>query len=86
VYELGVQYFDQNNGESRYRVFVNNKPVDEWTASLPLPATKIGGDSSTRRRIPNLAIQRGAEIRIEGIPDRDERAALDYVEINPQPR
>jgi alpha-glucuronidase len=86
VYELSVQYFDQNNGESQYRIFVDNKLVHEWKANLQLPATKIGGDSSTRRRIPNIIIPHGAEIRIEGIPDRDEHAALDYIEINPQPR
>ena len=86
VYELDVQYFDQNNGESTFRVFINDKLIDEWSANLQLPATEIGGDSSTRRRIPNITIPRGAEIRIEGTPDRDERAALDYLEINPQPR
>jgi len=86
VYELDVRYFDQNNGESKFRAFINDKLIDEWIANLHLPATKIGGDSSTRRRIPNITIPHGAEIRIEGTPDRDERAALDYLEINPQPR
>ena len=86
VHELDVQYFDQNNGESKFRVFINDKLIDEWSANLQLPTTKIGGDSSTRRRIPNITIPHGAEIRIEGTPDKDERAALDYLEINPQPR
>ncbi len=86
AYELDVQYFDQNNGESKFRVFIKDKLIDEWVANLQLPATKIGGDSSTRRRIPNITIPHGAEIRIEGTPDKDERAAFDYLEINPQPR
>jgi hypothetical protein len=86
VYELSVEFFDQNNGESHDRVLVDNDLVDEWTANLQLPATKIGRDSSTRHRIPNITIRHGAEIRIEGTPDRDEHAALDYLEINPQPR
>ncbi len=81
MYELDVQYFDQNNGESRFRIFVNNEVVDEWTANLQLPATTIGGDSSTRRSITNISLHHGDEIRIEGIPDREERAALDYAEI-----
>src|SRR5215472_14150979 len=29
-YEIDVQYFDQNNGVSRFRVFVNGRKVDEW--------------------------------------------------------
>jgi alpha-glucuronidase len=80
-YELDVEYFDQNNGESKFRVLVNDQIVDEWLADDHLPATKIGGDSSTRRRIPGLALRPGDQIRIEGIPDRDEDAPLDYVEL-----
>ena len=81
-YELEVEYFDQNNGESRFRVLVNDQVVDEWVADDHLPATKIGGDSSTRRRITGLALRPGDQIRIEGIPDRDEHAPLDYIELH----
>jgi alpha-glucuronidase len=83
-HEIDVQYFDTNNGEAKYRLYVGNKLVDEWTADDHLPTTKIGGDSSTRRRIPKISLQHGDEIRIEGFPDRDEHAALDYVEITPR--
>src|SRR5713226_663145 len=82
TYEMDVQYFDQSNGESKFRIFVSNRQVDEWVASDRLPATKPGGDSSTRRRIPGLALRPGDEIRIEGIPDSEERAPLDYVELH----
>ncbi len=82
-YALDVQYFDQNNGESRFRVLVNDQVVDEWVANDQLPSTKIGADSSTRRRITGLALRPGDQIRIEGIPDREEHAPLDYVEIHP---
>jgi len=83
-YEVDVEYFDQNNGASRFRVFVNGRKVDEWVADDQLPAKKIGGDSSTRRRVHHVELQPGDEIRIEGIPDGDERAGLDYVEIFPE--
>jgi alpha-glucuronidase len=82
LYDLDVEYFDQNNGESKFRVFVGNKKVDEWSAGDHLPATKPGGDSSTRRRITGLTLHPGDEIRIEGIPDGAERAPLDYIEIH----
>jgi alpha-glucuronidase len=81
-YDLGVQYFDQNNGESKFRVFIGEQQVDEWVADDHLPATKRGGDSSTRRRITGLALRPGDEIRIEGIPDGAEQAPLDYIEIH----
>src|SRR5207237_8272826 len=71
-YEMDMQYFDQNNGESRFRVFVGNQEVDQWIADDHLPASKPGGDTSTRRRISSLALRPGDEIRIEGIPDGGE--------------
>jgi len=82
VYELDVQYFDQNNGESKFSIFVGNRRVDEWVANDHLPAIKPGGDSSTRRRISGLALQPGDEIRIEGIPNGQEHSPLDYIEFH----
>jgi alpha-glucuronidase len=82
-YELDVEYFDQNNGKSKFRVLVDDQVVDEWVADDHLPATKPGADASTRRRIRNLALQPGESIRIEGVPDGEEHAALDYIELHP---
>jgi len=79
---MDLQYFDQNNGESTFRIFVANRQINEWVASDRLPATKPGGDSSTRHRIHRLALRLGDEIRIEGIPDGEERAPLDYGELH----
>ena len=80
-YDMEVEYFDQNNGESRFRVFVGDQLVDEWVALNRLPAQKPGGDSSTRRRIKGLGLRPGDRIRVEGIPDGEETAALDFVSI-----
>jgi alpha-glucuronidase len=81
-YEVDVEYFDQNNGVSKYRVFVGDQLVDEWLADAHLPATQPNGDSSARRRIPGVALRPGDELRIEGLSDQGERAPLDYVEIH----
>ena len=82
-YEIDVQYFDMPAGQAKYRLFVGGKAIDEWSASDHLPARALGGDSSTRRRITGVILRRGDEIRIEGIPDADDPAALDYIEIYP---
>jgi alpha-glucuronidase len=84
-YELDVEYFDLENGESTFRVFVGAQLVDEWIANDHLPATKIGGDSSTRHRINGLALRPGDQIRIEGTPNGGELAPLDYVEVRAMP-
>jgi alpha-glucuronidase len=81
TYEMDVQYFDLREGQARYRVLVNNRTVDAWAADDHLPATKLGGDSSTRRRIRGVPLKPGDEIRIEGVPDGSEQAPVDYLEI-----
>ncbi|MGA8270535.1 MAG: alpha-glucuronidase family glycosyl hydrolase [Candidatus Sulfotelmatobacter sp.] len=83
-YDVDVEYFDQNNGVSKYQVLVGNQLVDDWLANSLLPAIEPNGDSSTRRHIPGLALRPGDELLIEGFPDKDERAPLDYVEIHPE--
>jgi alpha-glucuronidase len=80
-YSLDIVYFDQRNGESKFTVFVGDQPVAHWVADDQLPSRKIGGDSSKRRRIDGLELHPGERIRIEGIPDGDEHAALDYMEV-----
>lgn len=80
-YELDMEYFDQNTGAAKYRVLVGDQIVDEWIADDHFPSREIGGDTSTRRRIPGLALRPGDQIRIEGLPDGEESAAFDYVEI-----
>ncbi len=82
-YEVDTQYFDQDNGVSKFRLFVNAQPEDEWPADLILPAVEPNGDSSTRHRTKGLALRPGDTIRIEGIPEGGERAPLDYIEIRP---
>ena len=84
-YEVDVEYFDQNNGKSKFRVLIGERVVDEWVADDHLPATKPGGDSSTRRRITGVSLHPGDAIRIEGVPDSEEHAALDYIEIRESP-
>ena len=80
-YAIRVQYFDQNDGVSHFRFTVGNQTIDEWAAADRLPTRKVDGASSTRRTIPTVALRAGDEIRIEGIPDGGENAAIDYIEL-----
>jgi hypothetical protein len=76
-----IQYFDQQDGISRFRVWIGQQSIDEWTAADRLPVRKVDSSSSSRRTIHNVALRRGDEIRIEGVPNGRETAALDYIEI-----
>jgi alpha-glucuronidase len=80
---IAVEYFDQIDGASRFRLFVNTQLIDDWTASqYGVPARRMDSSASTRRVIAGVALRPGDEIRIEGVPDRAELAGLDYIEID----
>ncbi len=80
-YDVSVRYFDQNDGVSRFRMFVNEQMIDEWIAADGIPTRRIDAHSSTRRLIRGVALRKGDVIRVEGTPDGGERAAMDYIEI-----
>jgi alpha-glucuronidase len=82
-YDLDVQYFDENDGRSTFKLFVGEQLVDEWLADDQLPTTKPDSHSSTRRPIRGLALRPGDVIRITATADGSEQAGVDYIEINP---
>ena len=57
--------------------------VDEWLADDMLPDNKPNGHTSTRRQTSRIALRPGDVIRIEATVDGGERAAIDYLEIEP---
>ena len=83
-YTLNVRYFDQIDGVSHFRLLVGQQVVDEWAAADRLPTRRIDSSSSARRIVSGIALRPGDEIRIEGMPDGGETAALDYIEIVPK--
>lgn len=80
-HDIAVQYYDVNTGAAHYRVRVGGKVVAEWTANDRIPSRKLDGGSSSRYVIAGVALKPGDEIQVEGTPDGQETAALDYIEI-----
>jgi alpha-glucuronidase len=83
AHTIRVRYFDYPQGVSTFRLVVAGQVVDEWTApgTFPMRVFEPDGSSSNRRVIPGVQLRPGDEIRIEGMPDKPETAALDYIEI-----
>jgi alpha-glucuronidase len=82
-YELDVEYFDLSHGVAQFRVFIGLRVVDQWRADDVLPGRAPSADSSVRRRINGLELQPGDVIRIEGVPNQEDRASSDYIEVIP---
>jgi hypothetical protein len=81
VRDINIRYFDQIDGVSKFRALLNEQLLDQWEASNDIPTRKPDGHSSSRRLIRGVPLRDGDRIRIEGVPDRGERAALDYIEV-----
>ena len=80
-YDIAVQYFDEQTGVAHYTIAIAGKLVAEWEAGDDLPSDQPNGHTSTRKTLRGILLRTGDMVRIEGRPDRKDRAALDYVEI-----
>jgi len=80
VYKIAVQYFDQNNGVSRYQLLVDDHAIDSWAADDHLPSDRMNGHTSTRHTTTGVELKPGSVVKIVGHPDADEPAPLDYLE------
>ena len=83
VYDIVVQYFDENDGASAFMLSVAGRAVDRWVADSDLPSNVPNGHTSTRRVVRRVSLASGDAIRIDARPDRDEGAAVDYLEVVP---
>jgi alpha-glucuronidase len=79
-HDIAILYFDVNGGEARFQLAVGHRVVKAWTAEH-FPNKRLNGDSATRLTIPNIELQPNDVITLEGIPDGDDPAALDYIEV-----
>ena len=81
VYDVVVQYFDENDGAATFRLLIADREVATWVAEADLPTKDPNGHSSTRRVLRGVRLAAGDVIRIEVAADGEEGGAIDYVEI-----
>ena len=88
-HDIIVQYFDVNTGSARYQVRVLGAGSDttvkagpvQWIADDRFPTRRLDGGSSTRFILPAVQLQPGDRIVVDGTPEGEETAALDYIEV-----
>jgi alpha-glucuronidase len=83
-YDIAVQYFDLQPGTATFVLEVNGYAKATFQADLLLPTNRPHGDNSTRQRVRRVWLNTGDVIGVRGIPDGNDRAALDYVELLPE--
>jgi alpha-glucuronidase len=81
-FDIATQYFDLH-GVAQFTLEVNGKPVASWTADGTFPSRQPNGDNSTRYTARGVRLRPGDILRVTGVPDGVDAAALDYIEIAP---
>ena len=89
-YNIAIQYFDLRTGVSTFSLLLNGKSIAQWKADATLPPAavdrRLDGHTSTRFTLPNIELHTGDTIMLRGVPDGDEFAPVDYLELTPVPR
>jgi alpha-glucuronidase len=80
-FDLAVEYFDLQGGAAKFSLLVNERSVKTWSADAAFPSRSPHGDNSTRSTARGVALKPGDVIRVEGVPDGSDPAALDYIEV-----
>jgi alpha-glucuronidase len=88
VYNIAVQYFDLRTGASQYELLLNGVVVAHWTADAVLPPAvvdkRFDGSTSTRLIAQGISLKPGDTLVLRGMPDKEEPAPVDYIEITKQ--
>ena len=82
-FNIAVQCFDLHGGKAKFMLQLNGQPVDSWLTDASLPSRHPNGDNSIRHTVRGVELKPGDLLRIEGTPDGDDPAVLDYIEIAP---
>ena len=80
-YRMAMQYFDPNFGTPRFEVFAGRRRIANWTADRHFLGWGVSADNSTRKVLRNVELRRGETIRIVGIPNGRDTAAVDYISL-----
>jgi alpha-glucuronidase len=83
TFNIAVQYFDLQHGNAKFTLTINGATKANWTANADLPTMHLHGDNSTRFTTGAVDLKPGDTIRIEGTPEGQDPAALDYIELLP---
>ena len=81
-FDIAVQYFDLQGGAAKFALSANGKQAGAWTADGTFPSRRPHGDNSVRYTVRSVELKPGDVLRVEGVPDEKDAAALDYVEVS----
>jgi alpha-glucuronidase len=99
IYDVAVGYFDLggnsnpstnafDGGISTWTAYLDDKLLGTWKGDQEYllgytQSWKMDGNTATRITFRGVHVEKGTTMRIEGTPDRMERAPVDYIAVLP---
>ena len=74
IYTMIVSYVDEKNGQGNIAISINGKQKAAWNLNEDV-------DCWRRKKIPNVKINKGDEIKITGTANGSESARVDFIEF-----
>lgn len=82
-YNITVYYFDENDGQSTFKLYVNGSQQDTWVANQNLGSGSANSSTLTSRVVSNITLAPGDVIKVTGKQHSNEYARLDKVVVTP---
>lgn len=88
TYNLAVNYYDLAGGKATWKVYLDDELIGAWVGDGEdrlghWPSEYLDGHSATRITFKNVKVRKGANLRLEGVADGAELAAVDYISVLP---
>jgi len=85
TFDVAVQFFDENDGASRFTLFTGDRVIESWVADGQFGSPSPNGHTSTRHTVRGVRLSPDDELRVQVTTDGMESGALDYIEITASP-
>lgn len=82
-YDISTVYYDENDGNADYKLYVNGMQIDSWLADSDTGQAGANNNSKKTNITSNIDINTGDLVKVVGNTDAWEYARIDYLELNP---
>lgn len=80
-YNIKTFYFDENDGTSTFKLYINGVLKSFWVANRNLGSGSPTSGTRVSRTLNNMALKNGDIIKVEGTQSGSENARIDYLNI-----
>ncbi len=81
TYDIKVHYYDENDGQATFKLYVGGTVVDQWIANQNLGSADPTSATLTSRTKNGVSVSNGAQIKIEAAQNAEEWGRVDKVEL-----